>query len=1264
MALFLACGLAPLASAQTRTLRIVTYNIEADTGTTTPLPGLIAPSGGSVTNGGVLEGIGEEIVGSDAAQPIDILALEETTSNTTTVTPIVNGLNAYYNTPGMYAMSTYQATESGGSPTSGNGPNALVYNTTTVQLVASVPVDPPGGTSKLGSSSGEYREVMRYEFAPAGVTTNAANVFFIYVSHYKADTGTQNATYRLGEAQIIRTNEADFLPANARVLYVGDYNPDNGSGEPGYQTIISNTAPNGIVQGGGIDPMNLSGATNLNWSNGSLIGQNTDASTSLEYRDDLQVMTTNVYYGAPGGLAYVPGTYHVFGNNGTTAFGSSVGSGNSALTNLVSSASYPYQYISAAQLYTDLTTASDHLPVVADYTIPISAPSMAVSPTSAFSSTGTQGGPFSPSSQTYTLTNGGSGSLNWTATNTANWLTLSANGGTLAAGVSTNITVSVNANANSLAVNTYSDTVGFTNTSNGTGNTTRAVSLTVNPTPAQLAAGPSSGFSSSGYVGGPFSPSSQSYGLTNVGGTTMSWTASITATWLSLSATSGTLAAGASTNITVSVNANANGLAVNTYSDTVGFTNTSNGAGNTARAVSLTVNPTPAQLAVGPSSEFTSSGYVGGPFSPSSQTYGLTNVGGATLSWTASITANWLTLSATSGTLAAGASTNVIVSINANANGLAVNTYADTVSFTNASNGVGNMTEPVSLTVNPTPAQLAVGPTSEFTSSGYVGGPFSPSSQTYGLTNMGGTTLSWTATITANWLSLSAIGGTLAAGASTNITVSVNANANGLAVNTYSDTVGFTNTGNGAGNTARAVSLTVNPTPAQLAVGPSSGFSSSGYVGGPFSPSDQTYSLTNLGGTTLDWTASITANWLSLSATSGTLAPGASTNVTLSVNANADALAADTYSDTLAFTNADNGVGNTTAPVSLTVSPLPAQLAVGPLSGFASSGVVGGPFSPSSQTYSLTNAGGTTLSWTASITADWLTLSATSGTLAPGDTTNVTVSVNENAQGLAVSAYSDTVSFTNTSNGIGNTTAAVSLLVLAPTAQLSVGPASGLSSSGYVGGPFTPSSQTYSLTNLGATALDWTASVTADWLTLSATNGTLAAGTSTNVTLSINSDAASLGANTYSDMITFTNVSNDLGDTNWPVSLTITALTPFQSWQVFYFGSTTNPAAAPDADPDHDGMSNWAEFLAGTDPTNSASVFRITGIARQGNDLRITWTMGSGKTNVLQEADGLGGANNFADVFTVLTVGSTTNYLDTGAATNAAARYYRIRLGP
>ena len=100
------------------------------------------------------------------------------------------------------------------------------------------------------------------------------------------------------------------------------------------------------------------------------------------------------------------------------------------------------------------------------------------------------------------------------------------------------------------------------------------------------------------------------------------------------------------------------------------------------------------------------------------------------------------------------------------------------------------------------------------------------------------------------------------------------------------------------------------------------------------------------------------------------------------------------------------------------------------------------------------------------------------------------------------------------------------------------------------------------------------------------------------------------------------------------------------------------------ADPDNDGMSNWAEFLAGTNPTNSASVLQVTAVTREGNDLRITWTMGTGKTNVLQHANTLAGTGNFTDAFTVATVGSVTNCLDVSAVTSAPARFYRVRLGP
>jgi hypothetical protein len=371
-----------LLCAQTRTLRIEAYNIEDDiNGAVYPLPGLIAPvnNTNNFAAGGVVEGIGEESIGGDAGQPLDILALEETTGNPITVAPIVSALNLYYNAPGMYTNSTYQATEEGGDIADGNGPNAVVYNTRTVQLLASVPVDPSGGTSKLGASSGEYREVMRYEFAPAGVAPTPANEFYIYVSHYKSGNTLSDAASRAGEAAIIRTNEAIDLPATARVLYVGDFNGTN-SCEVGYQTIVAATSPNGKPQGQGIDPLNLTNNANINWSTNTadpnILIMLTEHANNLEFRDDLQVMTTNVYFGAPGGLKFVPGTYHAFANSGLLPYHGNVNSGSdTALNNhLVTNG---LVFISASTLYQDLTSASDHLPIVADYTVPLPAPKIA-----------------------------------------------------------------------------------------------------------------------------------------------------------------------------------------------------------------------------------------------------------------------------------------------------------------------------------------------------------------------------------------------------------------------------------------------------------------------------------------------------------------------------------------------------------------------------------------------------------------------------------------------------------------------------------------------------------------------------------------------------------------------------------------------------------------------------------------------------------------------------------------------------------------------
>ena len=105
---------------------------------------------------------------------------------------------------------------------------------------------------------------------------------------------------------------------------------------------------------------------------------------------------------------------------------------------------------------------------------------LSVTPTAGLTSSGIQGGPFNPSSQIYTLENIGGAAINWTVSNTQSWVNLSSPpGNTLSAGGSTTVMVSINSGANSLSPGSHADTVSFANTTNGNGDTTRNVTLSV-----------------------------------------------------------------------------------------------------------------------------------------------------------------------------------------------------------------------------------------------------------------------------------------------------------------------------------------------------------------------------------------------------------------------------------------------------------------------------------------------------------------------------------------------------------------------------------------------------------------------------------------------------------------------------------------------------------------------------------------------------------------------------------------------------------------
>jgi hypothetical protein len=103
---------------------------------------------------------------------------------------------------------------------------------------------------------------------------------------------------------------------------------------------------------------------------------------------------------------------------------------------------------------------------------------LTVTPGSTITFSGPFGGPFTSNFSQYTVANTGTGPLNYSVS-PPSWLTVSPSSGSLAAGASTAVTVSANSSSNNIEVGNYSSTITFTNTTNGSGNTSRLTTLVI-----------------------------------------------------------------------------------------------------------------------------------------------------------------------------------------------------------------------------------------------------------------------------------------------------------------------------------------------------------------------------------------------------------------------------------------------------------------------------------------------------------------------------------------------------------------------------------------------------------------------------------------------------------------------------------------------------------------------------------------------------------------------------------------------------------------
>ena len=125
---------------------------------------------------------------------------------------------------------------------------------------------------------------------------------------------------------------------------------------------------------------------------------------------------------------------------------------------------------------------------------------------------------------------------------------------------------------------------------------------------------------------------------------------------------------------------------------------------------------------------------------------------------------------------------------------------------------------------------------------------------------------------------------------------------------------------NDACNPTIIVPATMTVAPDDLAVIPQEGFDANGIEGGPFEPLCKTYTLTNNGTTSINWTTSQTESWLKVEPNTGVLDANTSIDVNICVTADANLLDPNIYTELLIFENTESN-SIKPRPVTLTVKP-------------------------------------------------------------------------------------------------------------------------------------------------------------------------------------------------------------------------------------------------------------------------------------------------------------------------------------------------------
>jgi hypothetical protein len=497
----------------------------------------------------------------------------------------------------------------------------------------------------------------------------------------------------------------------------------------------------------------------------------------------------------------------------------------------------------------------------------------------------------------------------------------------------------------------------------------------------------------------------------------------------------------------------------------------------------------------------------------------LVNAGGQQVTWQASSDQPWLAISPNSGTFSGRAITEVTV----NSGALTPLSYTGHITF--IQQGKHPLTLTVTMVVKAAPPpSLAITPV-VLVYSGTA--QQNPGDQVITLQNTANQPLNWSSAIVtgngASWLSINPSSDHLAAHSSETVAVSVQSQQ--MAIGSYQGTINF------KGGTNPAVTVTLNVTaPGNVIASPASlSFASVGQ-----NPATQAVTIQNSGGGPMGWWVTTFtvdgANWLHATPASGHLEMNQAAKVAISINA--AALKPQTYQGTVTITY---GVGGQTkqVPVSLSVSNPPTPSIGVSQSALNFSTLLGA--NPSPQSFAISNTGRGTLNWTIMEDQNGATfapVSSSSGSLAPGTNTTITISPSVTRASVGTLTTNITVADSDSGSRVAKQRITVSIVVKGqPRVALSLNAMTFNHDS-----VINDSSQLLDIANSGTDTLNWTAQSSTPWLTVFTLSGSLSP--SNDVLIEVNCSSSTMSPGSYTATLTVSD--SDSGTTVLPQNVTVT----------------------------------------------------------------------------------------------------------------------------